>query len=56
MARLALVNARLVTADAVVEGGLLVEEGRVAAVGADVVAPAGAEALDRIERALLEIS
>lgn len=46
MARLALINARLITADAVVQGGLLVDEGRIAAVGPDVVAPPDAEALD----------
>jgi N-acetylglucosamine-6-phosphate deacetylase len=44
--RLALVNARLITTDAVVEGGLLVEEGRIAALGRDVEAPAGVEVLD----------
>jgi N-acetylglucosamine-6-phosphate deacetylase len=46
VARLALLNARLITADAVVEGGLLVEEGRIAAVGPQVEAPADAEAVD----------
>ena len=46
MGRLALVNARLITADAVAEGGVLVEEGRIAAVGRDVKAPADAEVLD----------
>ena len=46
MDRLALLNARLITADAVVEGGLLVEEGRIAAAGSGVEAPAGAEVLD----------
>lgn len=46
MARLALVNARLITADDVVPGGLLLEEGRIAAAGPDVEAPAGAEVLD----------
>jgi len=44
--RLALVNARLITADAVVEGGLLVEEGRIAAASPGVEAPAGAEVMD----------
>jgi len=44
--RLALLNARLITADAVVEGGLLVEEGRIAAAGSGVEAPADAEVLD----------
>jgi N-acetylglucosamine-6-phosphate deacetylase len=44
--RLALVNARLITADAVAEGGVLVEEGRIAAVGRDVKAPADAEVLN----------
>jgi len=44
--RLALLNARLITADAVVEGGLLVGEGRIAAVGRGVEAPVDAEILD----------
>jgi N-acetylglucosamine-6-phosphate deacetylase len=44
--RLALVNARLITGDAVVEGSLVVEEGRIAAVGPGVAAPADAEVVD----------
>jgi len=44
--RLALVNARLITADAVAEGSLLVEEGRIAAVGRDLKVPAGAEVVN----------
>jgi N-acetylglucosamine-6-phosphate deacetylase len=44
--RLALVNACLITADAVAEGGVLVDEGRIAAVGRDVKAPADAEVLN----------
>jgi len=46
VARLALVNARLVTADAVVDGGLLVEDGRIAAAGPSVEAPPDAGVLD----------
>jgi N-acetylglucosamine-6-phosphate deacetylase len=43
---LALVNARLITDDAVVEGGLVAEGGRIVSVGPGVVAPVGAEVID----------
>jgi N-acetylglucosamine-6-phosphate deacetylase len=44
--RLALINARLITDDAVVEGGLVVEDGRLVTVGPAVVAPASGEVID----------
>jgi N-acetylglucosamine-6-phosphate deacetylase len=46
VARLALVNARLITGDAAVEGGLVVEEGRIATVGSGVAAPTDTEVVD----------
>lgn len=46
MARLALVNARLITEDAVVEGGLVAEDRRIVSVGPGVAAPGDAEVLD----------
>lgn len=52
MARLALINARLITDDAVVKGGLVAEDGRIVQVGLGVAAPAGAEVLDLAGRYL----
>jgi N-acetylglucosamine-6-phosphate deacetylase len=50
--RLALINARLITDDAVVEGGLVVEDGCIVTVGPGVVAPASGEVIDLAGRYL----